>query len=64
MERMNFMTLKDSGLITEAVETKEGKEVAFKGFNQNQNRSQRIGGEIKNEVSDRAVVVFQDAKGL
>lgn len=39
MERMNFMTLKDSGLITEAVETKEGKEVAFKGFNQNQNRS-------------------------
>lgn len=40
IERMNFMTLKDSGLITEDdVETKEGKEVAFKGFNQNQNRS-------------------------
>lgn len=34
------MTLKDSGLITkDEVETKEGKEEAFEGFNQNQNRS-------------------------
>lgn len=40
IDRINFMALKNSGLLTkDYMETKEDKEVAFEGINQNQNRS-------------------------